>query len=464
MTENELALILQEGESYFIEFKEGISSLIARELVAFSNASGGRILIGVDDKGVVKGTDTGNTARSRIQDFANNCQPRVRISLEVFNRLLIVHVPEGKDKPYHCSEGFFIRMGTNAQKMTRDEIADFLQAEGRIRFEEQYHRTFDFSKHYDSQRLEAFLRLAGIRKEFEDAAILENLGVADRIGDTIRMKNAGVLFFSKSIESLCEQATITCGAFEGIERFQIVNRKDYQGDIITNINLGMHFIQQELRVRYSMTGTARRKEIFEIPVDAIREALVNAVSHRDYFQYGSHTTVDIFDDRIEISNPGGLPKGLSEAEFGRTAVRRNQIIASLLQRVNLVENMGTGIGKIRRLLKEAGCAEPKFEFGNFYTITFPRRWAAQKKKTTQKLPRKTTQKLPRNYPETTVAQQRILDYLTDHPMASRKEIAGAVTGITVDGVKYNLKILREKGVLLRIGPDRGGQWQVRKQK
>ena len=198
MTENELALILQEGESYFIEFKEGISSLIARELVAFSNASGGRILIGVDDKGVVKGTDTGNTARSRIQDFANNCQPRVRISLEVFNRLLIVHVPEGKDKPYHCSEGFFIRMGTNAQKMTRDEIADFLQAEGRIRFEEQYHRTFDFSKHYDSQRLEAFLRLAGIRKEFEDAAILENLGVADRIGDTIRMKNAGVLFFSKS--------------------------------------------------------------------------------------------------------------------------------------------------------------------------------------------------------------------------------------------------------------------------
>jgi ATP-dependent DNA helicase RecG len=226
----------------------------------------------------------------------------------------------------------------------------------------------------------------------------------------------------------------------------------------------MHFIQQELRVRYSMTGTARRKEIFEIPVDAIREALVNAVSHRDYFQYGSHTTVDIFDDRIEISNPGGLPKGLSEAEFGRKAVRRNQIIASLLQRVNLVENMGTGIGKIRRLLKEAGCAEPKFEFGNFYTITFPRRWAAQKKKTTQKLPRKTTQKLPRNYPETTVAQQRILDYLTDHPMASRKEIAGAVTGITVDGVKYNLKILREKGVLLRIGPDRGGQWQVRKQK
>ena len=130
MINSELELLLQEGESYFTEFKEGISSSLSRELVAFANASGGRILIGVDDTGTIKGTDTGNTARSRIQDIANNCQPRIPISISILSGIFVVQVPEGKDKPYHCADGFFIRMGANAQKMTRDEIADFLQAEG----------------------------------------------------------------------------------------------------------------------------------------------------------------------------------------------------------------------------------------------------------------------------------------------------------------------------------------------
>jgi len=81
----------------------------------------------------------------------------------------------------------------------------------------------------------------------------------------------------------------------------------------------------------------------------------------------------IFDDRVEISNPGGLPRGLSERDFGRRAVRRNQLIASLLHRIDFVENMGTGINKIRTLLKSAGLPAPHFEFGDFYTIVFFRK-------------------------------------------------------------------------------------------
>jgi ATP-dependent DNA helicase RecG len=168
------------------------------------------------------------------------------------------------------------------------------------------------------------------------------------------MKNAGVLFFSDSIQLLCEQATITCGVFDGTERFTILNRKDYAQDIITNIDNALHFVKQELRVKYEMTGTARRKEIYELPLDALREAVINAVVHRDYFLSGSHTVIEIFDDRIEISNPGGLPRGLTEKEFGKKAVRRNQLIASLLHRIDFVENMGTGITKIDKIHKRKG--------------------------------------------------------------------------------------------------------------
>ena len=328
LSEKEFDYILQNGESYLVEFKERINSSLSREITAFANASGGKIFVGVTDSGVAKGIEITNKQRSRIQDIANNCQPPVYIKLEEFKNILIVVIPEGKDKPYQCAEGFFIRMGANAQKMNRNQIVEFLQAEGQLRFEEQFHKKFSFERDYSPVKLEKYLKFAGITQSLDDESILINLGVAEKIDGTLKMKNAGVLFFTESIQLLCEQATITCGVFDGTERVHVLNRKDYTQDIITNIDNALHFIKQELRVKYEMTGTARRKEIYELPLDAIREAVINAVVHRDYFLSGSHTVIEIFDDRIEISNPGGLPKGLSEKEFGKRAVRRSQIITT----------------------------------------------------------------------------------------------------------------------------------------
>ncbi len=152
MTNKELDYIIQEGEGYLIEFKERVSASLARGITTLTDASGGRIFIGISDKGAITGITADNKTRSQIQDIANNSQPPVPVTVDFFENIAIVYVPEGKDKPYQCSDGFFIRMGPNSQKMTRDEIADFLQSEGKIRFEEQFHRTFDFAKHYLSYR------------------------------------------------------------------------------------------------------------------------------------------------------------------------------------------------------------------------------------------------------------------------------------------------------------------------
>lgn len=453
MNAKELKYILQEGESYLVEFKERVNKSLARELTAFANASGGRIFLGVNNQGNVKGIKNTNTLRSQIQDIAFNCQPSITVHITSFQNVVIVSVPEGKDKPYQCSDGFFIRMGANSQKMGRDQLVDFLQAEGILRFEEQYHSRFDFAKHYNPERLNAFLRLAGISKELDDEPILENLGVADRLNKKLAMKNAGVLFFAKSIELLCEQATITCGTFEGTDRFQVVNRKDYQEDLITNINLAIHFIRQELRVRYEMTGTPRRKEVYEIPLDAIREAIVNAVSHRDYLQTGSHTTVEIFDDRMEISNPGGLPKGLTEKEFGKKAVRRNQIIASLLQRVDLVENMGTGIHKIQRLLKDAGCPEPEFEFDSFFTIIFKRDTSGIFDSPEEDRSRKSSVK------SSVKTADKIIELMRENSLITIPELAKTL-GITTRAIEKQIAKLQKNGQLKRIGPAKGGRWEI----
>ncbi|MCD6181737.1 MAG: putative DNA binding domain-containing protein [Candidatus Cloacimonetes bacterium] len=473
LSDNEFDYILQNGESYLVEFKEKINNLLSREITAFANASGGRIFIGVTDSGEPKGIEITNKLRSQIQDIANNCQPAVQIKLEEFNNILIIIIPEGKEKPYQCSDGFYVRMGANARKMKRDQIIDFLQFEGQLSFEEQFHKKFDFERDYSPSKLSGFLKFAGITQNLDDETILINLGVAEKLNGKLRMKNAGVLFFTDTIQILCEQATITCAVFDGTERIHILNRKDYAQDIITNIDNALHFVKQELRVKYEMTGTARRKEIYELPLDAIREAVINAVVHRDYFLKGSHTVIEIFDDRIEISNPGGLPKGLSEKDFGKKAVRRNQIIASLLHRIDFVENMGTGINKIRNLLKESKAKPPKFEFGDFYSIIFQREVETMGKQR-NKDGVDTEQSLGKldeggsiggakggakgGAIDLTERQKEILSLINQNNKISYREIAKKLE-INNSAILKHLNNLKSKGVIKRIGGTRG-YWQV----
>ena len=179
MDKKELNIILREGEGYKIEFKEGVSGL-EKELVAFANASGGRILLGVTDEGKIKGINTTNELKSKIQDMANNCKPKIKISIESFNAVLLINVREGDDKPYECSSGFYKRIGPNSQKMTRDELLTFFKSEGKIRFDELIETKFNYPKEFDKKRFQRFLQLAGISRIDDTEKLLVNLGVAEK--------------------------------------------------------------------------------------------------------------------------------------------------------------------------------------------------------------------------------------------------------------------------------------------
>lgn len=162
ISKDELDFILQEGEGYLIEFKENVDKSLSKEIAAFANASGGRIFVGINDNNEPIGISITNRIKSKIQDIAQNIQPAAEINLTTFNNILIIEVKEGKNKPYQTSEGFFIRMGANSQKMQRDQIVEFLQYEGKIKFDELLHKDFNFEKDYSPTRLNQFLRLASI--------------------------------------------------------------------------------------------------------------------------------------------------------------------------------------------------------------------------------------------------------------------------------------------------------------
>lgn len=454
MNKKELKQILAEGEGYRIEFKERLSD-IDRDIVAFANSAGGRIFVGVGDNGSAMGITHFNKLKSEIETIAHNCDPAVKITIENLEHILIINVKKGADKPYRCKTGFYVRNGANAQKLTRNEIIGLITSEGKIRYDELINTKFQYKKHFDSKKLSRFLRLADITKVLDTAPLLLNLGVAVKQKGKFLFNNAGILFFSKNLEDIYYHTTVTCALFRGTEKVEVLDRKDFNEDIVSNIDDAMNFLKKHIPVRYEMTGMPRRREIPEVPFDALREAVINAVVHRDYFEKGANVMVEIYDDRIEISNPGGLVKGLKPEEFGKKSILRNPLLAGLLNRIKYIEKMGTGIGKMQDLMKAAGLFPVKFQFGLFFTAIFRRPKPLEREIEKSKmagLVDRLVQGLAEN-------QQKILKLTVDNAKISKRELAKKLH-ISTTAVDKNITSLKKKKLLKRVGPAKGGHWEV----
>jgi ATP-dependent DNA helicase RecG len=201
----------------------------------------------------------------------------------------------------------------------------------------------------------------------------------------------------------------------------VLDRKDFSGNIIDNIENAVMFVLRHTNLEYKIEKL-RREEIPEIPEVALREAVVNAVCHRDYFEKGANVMIEIFDDRLEISSPGGLPSGLTRKSFGTKSVVRNPVIASLLHRAGYIEKIGTGIKRIENTVKEHGRGSVIFSFDSFFSVSFSRVKATEKTsvKTAPEI-EKATQEIEKTTQETT--QEMILRLIKTNPAITRKGLA-----------------------------------------
>ncbi len=369
VSQKDLDILLREGEGSMLEYKESLSSSFARELVAFANSAGGKILLGVRNDGTVIGVRDSNDLRARIQDIARNCDPPVNVVVEPVGKVLAITVRESESKPVQCREGFFWRQGASTQKLSRDEIRDFFRSEGTVRFDLTVCPKFRYPEDFDRDKFAAWMRESQIARRGRVEDVLVNIEAAERSGGKLIFRNAGVLFFAKNVRHFFQQAYITCLLARGTDKVHILDRKDFDGGIVADIEDALRFIERNTRTAYRIERL-RREEIPEYPMAALREAITNAVMHRDWFNEGANVFVEIYTDRIEVSNPGGLPKGMLPSDLGHKSVRRNPLIADLLHRIEFIEKAGTGIKRMREEAKKYGCPEPKFETTGFFTATF----------------------------------------------------------------------------------------------
>jgi ATP-dependent DNA helicase RecG len=438
MTEQELNTIIQTGEGYKIEFKRNVNTDLSKELVAFSNSSGGRIFIGMDDDGTLPGVTVDNALKSKVEMMARDCDPSVVISLEVFNKILIIHVPEGQNKPYRCTGGFYLRNGASSVKLSTEEIREFFAAEGKVHFDEMP-SSLTYPGAVSEEVIKRYMQLSDISSAINQKQLLFNLGVLSN-SEPARINNTGILFFTQSPVQYLPQTAVTCVVCKGITKVDILDKKTFEFDLIGNIDEAMAFLKRHLNLSYEIK-TKKRIEKLEIPEVVLREAIVNAVAHRDYFEKGATVMVEIFDDRVEISNPGGLPKGLKEEDFGKRTLARNPLIASLLHRAGYIEKLGTGVPRIKEGMMDAELPEPKFDFDKFFVITLKRKVVSSGKTTLADL-------------NVTGSRLERIQYILETIKAGKKADVASISkrfSVNVSAIRKDFLLLEAKGWLKGSG-------------
>lgn len=438
--------VLEEGEGQFIEFKERFDSKgLAREIVAFANSSGGKIFFGISDKGEVRGIDASNKLKSQIQDVARNCDPLIEIKIDKYEDILIVEVGEGMDKPYSCSSGFYLRQGTNSQKMSRDEIFEYARNVGKIKFEETLRKDFDYPADFDEKVFREMLRKMGISRAISDEMILNNLGLGEKVFGKMTLNNSGVLFFGKNIERFFKNANLTCVLFKGRERLNVIDRKDFVLGLVENYNEGINFLRKHLNLGYIIKGTGPRKEVLELPEAALREAVLNAIVHRDYFDSGMGVNIEIFDDRVEITNRGKL--FFDKSELGKLSLSRNPVMFDIFNRLDMIEKIGSGINRIKEEMKEKGLLVD-FEVADFFRVVF---WRLED--VGKNVGKNVGKRLG-------VGKRRdlIIEEIRSGNFSLRE--FALVVGVDRKTIERDVLSLKDGGVIRRVGPVKGGHWEI----
>ena len=446
-----LKLLIAEGEGLTVEFKEKYTPKIDRDIVALANARGGYIVLGVNDEGQVTGEKLTNHTKAEILSIARNCDPPITLSkVSHINGVVVIEVPEGDEKPHGCSSGYFRRLDAVTQKMTHKEVGFLFKNAHAISYEERLCKDVSWND-ISREKIKAFFKEAGISAgKISSGDVLTSLNLATKDG----IKNAGVLFFAREPRRHILQCETILVSFKGTKRVDILDRKDVQDDLWTQYQEAMIFLKRHLSVRTEIKGLDR-KDYYEIPLEALREAVANALIHRDYGIRGTSIMVEVHENCVIIKNPGGFPAGMSREKLGDLSVRRNELIADIFARMHRIERMGSGFKRIRESMESAGLPFPKISSNEFFFIEFER----PQKKSERVVEKGVERVVEKGVGKISANQQKIIETIQKNPMATAKELADFV-GISHRKIQSNLAKLKSAGVLKRIGADKGGYWKL----
>jgi len=450
LSESDIKYIVNSGEGYNAEFKVGLPTnlkAVTEEVCAFANSAGGVVLLGVDDKNIIKGVTIDNSKRSALQNSLGEISPKLhcqfyKVTVEA-KEVWVIDVPSGSSKPYVLSGAMYVRQGSNSQKLTTaEEMRDFFQQASKIYFDEAPCIEADIQKDIPSSHIDDFKLRANLNFAIPEMQVLQNLKLITSDG---YLKNGATLFFASDPQSFFEKAVIRCVQFNGIDKRYIIDDKTMTGTLLQQYFKSMDWLRGKLNVRYDIEGAGAgpRIELSEIPETVFKEAIINSLAHRDYYDNGGRITIELFDDRVEIANPGGLVSAIPRSEFGKRSLTRNPLIFGLFEKVRMVEHIGSGIARMRDLMHDDGLTPPEFSMDGMFTVTLRRPFDFDK----------WVDKWVNHLSENRII---IIKAMHQNPAVKKTEL-GKLTGLSATAVDKNIDALKDAGLVEREGT-KGGNW------
>jgi ATP-dependent DNA helicase RecG len=448
--------LVKKQESEILEFKPSLSQIkdIIETISAFSNTKGGSIIIGVNDKRNIIGVDVGKkTIESLANEIKQNTDPQIYPSISVENmdgkNIIVVAVQESKSKPVFAFDRVYKRVGKSNHRVSSDEIRKMALEGKKIYWDEQICEGASLED-IDEGKLKWFLRKAKTERNLD-------IDPDTPIGDALRrlnlvtndeLTNAAILMFGRNPQNFFLQTEMRCAKFKGTKAVKpFIDMKVIGGTVYKQVEEGEKFVLGNIhKSAWIESGKIERQEKWEYPLDAVREAITNAIAHRDYFP-PANTHISIFDDRIEIWNPGKLPEPLKPEDLKRThkSIPVNPSLANLLFLIKYIEKWGTGTNDIVKWCVDHGLPEPIFreESGGFSVIL-------RKFKTPEELEERGLNE----------RQIKAVEYIKKHWRITNKGYQ-EINDISRETAKRDLVELVRKNVLRKIGKGRNVYYEFK---
>ncbi|MDR2977616.1 MAG: putative DNA binding domain-containing protein [Streptococcaceae bacterium] len=409
-------------ESNQLELKEKYTNSFLKTVSAFSNEREGKVIFGIRDDGSIVGVDNSEDTRLSIENSINDAihpTPNFRLITEKVEdkEIVVLYVFKGTDGPYFYKGQAYQRSDTASKPADIWQLKRWILESSNLSFDRQVIEESGFTFSHLEKNMIAEI---GIGEMSDD--LLRTLGLM--VGD--KFTNAGRLFADENDVSIGIDAVKF-----GKNISQFLKRKSLSNITILEQFQEMEQFFDEFYYDYEEIVEGRRISRIRLPRDAFREALANAIVHHDYL-IQANIRIEFWDKAIKIVSPGGLPNGITEAQFqsGTVSILRNEVIASVFQRLNIIESFATGIRRIKELYYPYA-ESPKFNvLGDSITVILPIIDYARK----------------RDLDEITV---RIIDFLTEIPR-SRGEIQ-EVLSLGRSRVNDYINHLLELGMIKKIG-------------
>lgn len=373
---SELTEALQAGESETCEFRSSFGDEALRTLCAFANTRGGTLWVGVRDDGVVAGVVLG---KETLRDWANQIRQTLGVNatldaLEVDGKTVVrIAVAESNAKPVRFKGRSWKRAGSTDQHASdEDETRWVLERVGQTwdALPEPRARWEDLSP----EQMARFRRLCNqqgrrlIPDSEDDATVLHKLELITPDGQITR---AAVLLFGQEPQRFYHTALVRIGRFQDERLIHVLDDYPVYGTLWDQVEGAMAYLRQHMQMRYGPTPEPARQVVWEYPLEALREAIINAVCHRDYLIH-SQTQIRWFPDSLVIVNPGELmpPLTLESLKQTHPSRLRNPLIAEMFYYAGWIEQWGSGIHKILTECAQAGLPEPQFRCDGWLWLTF----------------------------------------------------------------------------------------------